>query len=96
MAAARNPAVDVAAISQRQHLVKSHVVEPIARGLDRVDDRRRLGVAQPDDQVVAGPEVLEHRLRRPVLGRQRCLDAYRPRHRGRVPVRDRVRLTRLG
>jgi hypothetical protein len=58
----RDGALHVAALPKRQHLVDPHAAEPVAVGLDRVEQGNRLAVGQADDEIRALLDPLENRL----------------------------------
>ena len=51
------------AVVQTVHLVHGHPLEPVGGALDRVDDRHRLAGCKGHDDVRAGADVVEHRVR---------------------------------
>src|SRR3954468_20215569 len=71
-------AVHVAAFAQGKHLVDRHPGEPLRPPLQRVNDRNRLAVAEPDDEVSPFTEVVEHVLRRSTFRGERDRYARRP------------------
>jgi len=70
--------VHVAAFVQGKHLMNRDAREPFSSVLQRVDDRHRFAVAEPDDQVGAFPEVVEYALGRTMLLGERSRYVRRP------------------
>ncbi len=64
-------AVYVAPLAQWEHLVDRDTGEPLRAGFYRVEDRHRLAVAKPDDEVGALAEVVEYRPGRDALRGER-------------------------